>query len=89
MQWQDLPHRDDLAEVMPLGKAPSSSTRLSRAINFDQICKAFNEWMMQYFKEENIAIDGKSINSTVSSCHDSKFCEFSIFFRSKSNLACW
>ncbi len=31
-------HRDDLVEVMPLprGKYPSSSTRLSRAINFDQ-----------------------------------------------------
>ena len=40
--------------------------------------KAFNKWMIQYFKEENIAIDGKSINSTVSSCHDSKQCEFSI-----------
>ena len=34
--------------------------------------------MIQYFKEENITIDGKSINSTVSSCHNSKQCKFSI-----------
>ena len=52
-------HREELAEVMP-------------EISFNQIYKAFNKWMIQYFKEENIAIDGKSINSTVSSCHDSK-----------------
>ena len=36
--------------------------------------KAFNKWMIQYFEEENIAIDGKSINITVSSCLDSKQC---------------
>jgi predicted transposase YbfD/YdcC len=85
-------HREDLAEVMPLprGKSPSSATikRLSKAINFDQICKAFNKWMIQYFKEENIAIDGKSINSTVSSCHDSKqnFVSLVSFFGQNSNL---
>ena len=37
--------------------------------------------MIQYFKEENIAIDGKSINSTVSSCHDSKQCKFSVLVK--------
>jgi hypothetical protein len=85
-------HSNELAEVMPLprGKAPSSSTiqRLSKAINFDQICNAFNEWMIQYFQEENIAIDGKSINSMVTSCHDSKqnFVSLVSFFGQNSNL---
>ena len=67
-------HRQRLSEVMslPRGKAPSSSTirRLSRALDFEQLCQAFNDWMRPAGHPEGIAIDGKSIKSTVSSCHD-------------------
>jgi hypothetical protein len=85
-------HRQALSKVMPLprGKTPSSSTipRLSRTIEFDQLCHAFNNGMRQYCPSEGLAIDGKSINSTVTSCHDSKqnFVSLVSFFGQRSNL---
>jgi hypothetical protein len=77
-------HAEDLSEVMPLprGKTPSSATlhRLSRQINFDQLCNQFNNWMEQYFKAEEISIDGKSIKSTVTSANESAHVRKSSFF---------
>jgi len=69
-------HATTLSEFIPLprGKVPSLSTlqRMTKALDFTQVCQVFNDWMPPYFKEEKIAIDGKSINSTVTSCHDSQ-----------------
>lgn len=69
-------HRDMLLEFIPLprNKVPSLSTfqRITKAIDFDQVCQSFNDWMEQYIKAEKIAIDGKSINSTVTQCNDSQ-----------------
>jgi len=85
-------HRRILSEFIPLprGKTPSSSTiqRLSRALDFKQLCQAFNDWMIQYYTEEDLAIDGKSIKSTVSSCHDyqQNFISLVSFFGQRSNL---
>lgn len=85
-------HRQELLKCLPLprGKTPSSSTRqrVSRAIDFEQICNAFNEWMKQYYQPEDLAIDGKSINSTVTSCHDSQQNLVSLvsFFGQRSHL---
>lgn len=62
-------HRDELARYIPLprGKAPSFSTlqRLSRRLSAHALVECFNSWMSQYIKEETIAVDGKSITSTV------------------------
>src|SRR5574343_260401 len=67
-------HKTQLASRIPLprGKVPSASTflRLSHRLDVSQLCEAFNQWMLNYYKPELIAIDGKSINSTVTHCHD-------------------
>jgi len=69
-------YRDLLKEYLPRprGKAPSCPTlqRLSKGIDFNQVIHCFNEWMSQYLMAERIAIDGKSITSTVSSNHEAE-----------------
>ena len=69
-------HRQEWLKCLPLprSKTPSSSSlpRVSRAIDFEPICNAFNEWMKPYYQPEDLAIDGKSINSTMTSGHDSQ-----------------
>ena len=69
-------HRVLLASQIPLprGKVPGISTfrRLSNCLDIQELCQAFNQWMLSYYKPELIAIDGKSINSTVNHCHDAE-----------------
>jgi predicted transposase YbfD/YdcC len=68
-------HQKMLGEFLPLprGKVPSYWTlrELIKSIDFNQVCQAFNDWMAQYFFQEGIAIDGKSIKSTVTSSQNS------------------
>ena len=58
-----------LAQFIPLprDKPPSYSTfqRLSQQLDFDQLCTCFNRWIAQYTQAQTLAIDGKSITSTV------------------------
>jgi len=67
---------DLLKEYLPLprGKAPSCPTlqRFSKGIDFNQVIHCFNEWMSQYLTGERIAIDGKSIKSTVTSSQETE-----------------
>jgi predicted transposase YbfD/YdcC len=85
-------HQKALDEFLPLprGKVPSLWTirRLIKSIDFKQVCYAFNEWMGQYFYQEGIAVDGKSIKSTVTSFQDSQqnFVSLVSFFGQKTNL---
>ena len=85
-------HRALLASQIPLprGKAPSASTfqRLSNRLDIQEFCQAFNQWMLSYYKPELIAIDGKSINSTVNHCHDAEqnFASIVSFFGHQSHL---
>ena len=85
-------HRILLATQIPLprGKAPSASTfqRLGNRLDIQELCQAFNQWMLNYYKPELIAIDGKSINSTVSHCHDAEqnFVSLVSFFGHQSHL---
>jgi hypothetical protein len=85
-------HKTLLANQIPLprGKAPCASTflRLSHRLDVQELCKAFNQWMLNHYKPELIAIDGKSINSTVSHCHDSEqsFASLVSFFGHQSHL---
>ena len=43
--------------------------RLSLRIDVEELCEVFNRWMKSYYQSEAVAIDGKSINSTVSEAH--------------------
>jgi predicted transposase YbfD/YdcC len=85
-------HRDLLKEYLPRprGKAPSCPTlqRLSKGIDFTQVIHCFNEWMSQYLTGERIAIDGKSITSTVSSSQetDQNFVSLVSFFSQPRTL---
>ncbi len=67
---------DLLKEYLPLprGKAPSCPTRprLSKGIDFNQVIHGFNEWRSQDLTGERIAIDGKSLNSTVTSSQETE-----------------
>ena len=60
-----------LALPLPKGKPPSIMTiqRLSLRIDAEELCEVFNRWMKSYYQSEAVAIDGKSINSTVSEAH--------------------
>lgn len=84
--------REKLLSWMPLprGKTPSSSTRprLSQRVNRKEIGEAFNQWMLNYYQLEVLAIDGKSINRTVTHCHDSQpnFVSMVSFFGQRSQL---
>ena len=66
-------HEEELSEHVPLprNRVPSYATfqRLSQQIGFDEVCAKFNEWMSDYMAGEGIAIDGKSIRSTLSNSH--------------------
>lgn len=85
-------HRATLENYIPLprGKTPSYSTlqRTSHRLNIEEACEQFNQWMAQYQKPENIAVDGKSITSTVKNPTDSqqKFASLVSFFGQKSQL---
>ena len=85
-------HRTLLASQIPLprGKAPCASTflRLSHRLDVQELCEAFNQWMLNHYKPELIAIDGKSINSTVTHCHDKEqnFASLVSFFGHQSHL---
>ncbi|MDD2814992.1 MAG: ISAs1 family transposase [Thiotrichaceae bacterium] len=75
---------------LPRGKAPCASTflRLSNRLDVQELCEAFNQWMLNHYKPELIAIDGKSINSTVTHCHDAEqnFVSLVSFFGHQSHL---
>ena len=85
-------HRVLLASQIPLprGKVPGISTfrRLSNRLDIQELCQVFNQWMLNYYKPELIAIDEKSINSTVSHCHDAEqnFVSLVSFFGHQSHL---
>lgn len=85
-------HRERLNQYLPLprGKTPSCPTlqRLSKGIDFTQVIHCFNEWMSQYLTAERIAIDGKSITSTVSSSQepDQNFVSLVSFFSQHRQL---
>lgn len=85
-------HQKTLGEFLPLprGKVPSYWTlrELIKSINFNQVCQAFNDWMAQYFYQEGIAIDGKSIKSTVTSSQNShqSFVSLVSFFGQQTHL---
>lgn len=85
-------YQKTLGEFLPLprGKVPSYWTlrELVKSIDFKQVCQAFNDWMAQYFYQEGIAIDGKSIKSTVTSPQDShqNFVSLVSFFGQQSHL---
>ena len=85
-------HQKTLGEFLPLprGKVPSYWTlrELVKAIDFKQVCQAFNDWMAQYLYQEGMAIDGKSIRSTVTSSQDShqNFVSLVSFFGQKTHL---
>jgi predicted transposase YbfD/YdcC len=85
-------HRALLKESRPLprGKTPSCPTlqRLSKGIDFTQVIHCFNKWMSQYLLGERIAIDGKSINSTVSASQetDQNFVSLVSFFSQHRHL---
>lgn len=68
-------HRRELAACLPLryGRVPSYSTlqRTAHRLDMQQVCEAFNAWMAQ-FSDETMAIDGKSIRSTVQTTDEGK-----------------
>lgn len=85
-------HQEELAQCLPLprGKVPSYSTfqRLSQHLPIESLCKNFNCWMAQHIKTEDIAIDGKSIRSTITNATNSEqsFTSLVSFFGQKSQL---
>ena len=85
-------HRALLATQIPLprGKVPCISTfrRLSNRLDVQELCEVFNQWMLSHYQSELIAIDGKSINSTLSHCHDKEqnFASLVSFFGHQSHL---
>lgn len=85
-------HREMLKEYLPLprGKTPSLATihRIMKGIDPEEVIKYFNEWMEQYLREEPIAVDGKSIRSTVeASCSaEQNFVSLVSFFGQQSQL---
>lgn len=85
-------HRELLKEYLPLprGKTPSYPTlsRLSKGIDVNQVIHGFNEWMSQSLLGERIAIDGKSITSTVSASQetDQNFVSLVSFFSQHRHL---
>ncbi len=85
-------HVQQLAESIPLprNKPPSFSTlqRLSHQLDFESLCEGFNRWMGQYTHSEAIAIDGKSITSTVTTNDEGKqsFTSLVSFFGQQSQL---
>lgn len=83
-------HHVELVRHIPLprGKVPSYSTfqRASLRIKIDDTCAAFNKWMSQYVKPEPIAVDGKSISSTVTDRGKQAFTALVSFFGQKSHL---
>ena len=84
-------HRAELAEHMPLprGKVPSYSTfqRTGLRLKIDEVCSAFNKWMLQYMRPEAMAVDGKSITSTVNTQTGKQaFTSLVSFFGQKSQL---
>jgi hypothetical protein len=83
-------HHIELGQHIPLprGKVPSYSTfqRASLRMKRDDICAAFNQWMSQYVKAEPIAIDGKSITSTVTDNGKQAFTALVSFFGQRSQL---
>ncbi len=66
--------RDLLKEYLPRpsGKAPSYPTlpRLSNGIDFTPVIHCFNAWRSQELTGERIAIEGKSLTSTVSASQE-------------------
>ena len=62
--------------------------RISQGIDCKQVIEAFNEWMSQYRKEGRIAIDGKSIKSTVRASQELEpnFVSLVTFFQQQSHL---
>lgn len=85
-------NREILKDYLPLprGKTPSFPTlsRIGKEIDCEQGIAVFNDWMSQYLKAERIAIDGKSINSTVSASQESEqnFVSLVTFFSQQSHL---
>ena len=85
-------HVELLARYIPLprNKPPSFSTiqRLSHQVDCGQVCEQFNCWMGQYTDSETMAVDGKSITSTVTETVDGKqtFTSLVSFFGQCSHL---
>jgi hypothetical protein len=85
-------HVEVLAQYIPLprNKPPSFSTvqRLSHHVDCEQVCEQFNRWMDQYTDSETLAIDGKSITSTVTETLEGKqtFTSLVSFFGQRSHL---
>ena len=85
-------HVEVLAQYIPLprNKPPSFSTlqRLSHQVDCEQVCEQFNRWMEQYTDSETIAVDGKSITSTVTETAEGKqgFTSLVSFFGQRSHL---
>jgi hypothetical protein len=85
-------HVEVLAQYIPLprNKPPSFSTvqRLSHHVDCEQVCEQFNRWMDQYPDSETMAIDGKSITSTVTETAEGKqtFTSLVSFFGQRSHL---
>ena len=79
-----------LALPLPKGKTPSIMTiqRLSLRIDVEELCEVFNRWMKSYYQAEAVAIDGKSINSTVSEAHGKhqNFASIVSFFGQNTHL---
>jgi hypothetical protein len=85
-------HVELLAQYIPLprNKPPSFSTvqRLSHQVDCGQVCEQFNRWMGQYTVSETLAVDGKSITSTVTKTVEGKqtFTSLVSFFGQRSPL---
>lgn len=85
-------NRELLKEHLPLprGKTPSFPTRyrISQGIDTQQVIEAFNDWMSQSRKAGRIAIDGKSIRSTVRASQgpEQNFVSLVTFFHQQSHL---
>lgn len=67
-------HAIELAKNIPLPrkKAPSYSTiqRTVHRLNCNAVCEKFNRWMAQYEILEPIAVNGKSIISTITNANN-------------------
>ena len=72
------------------GKTPSFPilSRIGQERDCESVIAVFNDWMSQYLKAERIAIDGKSINNTVSASQESEpnFVSLVTFFSQPSHL---
>lgn len=89
-------HKDSLVEVLsiPISRVPSYSTirRVMMRVNFQMLTQIFNNWANQYVQlgeSEWLAIDGKSIKSTVTDYSQAyqSFISIVSLFSSKQGLS--